>query len=70
MQLLGGIAAISPVEEPVAERVLGSVPLLANDIEPHMFMASELYVRCIFRSPGLINIDINVVTGNFIFSTT
>lgn len=62
-ELLGGIAAISPVEEPVAERKL-ICTALANDIELHMFMASELYALYFQEPKGLINIDINVVTGN------
>ncbi len=37
---------------------------LANDIELHMFMASELYALYFQEPKGLINIDINVVTGN------
>ena len=62
-ELLGGIAAISPEEESVPERKL-ICTALANDIELHLFMASELYALYFQEPKGLINIDINVVTGN------
>lgn len=62
-ELLGGIAAVAPAGEPVPERKL-ICTALANDIELHLFMASELYALYFQEPKGLINIDINVATGN------
>lgn len=54
---------MAPAGEPVPERKL-ICTALANDIELHLFMASELFALYFQEPKGLINIDINVATGN------
>lgn len=60
---LGGIALFSPVEHPMPESLLICASI-SNDIILHMFMANELYDLYFHEPKGLMNIDINVTTGN------
>lgn len=61
---LGGLALFASADAPVTE---GSLILssLANDIVLHIFMAGELYDLYFQEPKGLINIDVNRVTGKF-----
>lgn len=61
-ETVGGLAVFAPTENPLTEGML-LCHALANDIVLHIFMSKELY-DLYYREPkGIMNIDINRVTG-------
>lgn len=61
---LGGLALFAPADAPVEEGAL-ILDSLANDIILHIFMAGELYDLYFQEPKGLVNIDINRITGKY-----